>query len=142
VNLLRQGLLPAIAALLLSACVSSSLRGVIFDANGLQKEVYRISTNKGPFIELLDGLAIRRIPLDKISVLMISPKEATSFKGELYYLTEIWLADGNKIQSYVLPDGRRSGAYINVNSVLVAKTPSGSFDIKLKDVKQIKFNRL
>lgn len=132
----------ALGMALLLGCASSNLRGVVFDANGLQKEVYRVTTNKGAFIELLDGLAIRRIPLDKISVIMISPKEATSFKGELYYLTEIWLTDGNKIQSYVLPDGRRSGAYINVNSLLIAKTTSGSFSIKFKDVKQVKFVRL
>ncbi|MFH0921039.1 MAG: hypothetical protein V1913_11840 [Fibrobacterota bacterium] len=127
---------------LLVGCAASNLRGVVFDANGLQKEVSRITTNKGAYIELLDGLAVRRILLSKISVLMISPKEATSFKGELYYLTEIWLTDGNKIQSYVLPDGRRSGAYVNVNSVLTASTSSGPFNIKLKDVKQVKFTRL
>jgi hypothetical protein len=132
------GLLFVFSAFLFSGCVSS-LKAVVYDANGLQKEVYRLTTNKGGYIEILDGLAVRKIRLNKISLLTISPKEATSFNGELYYLTEIWLSDGNKIQSYLLPDGRRSGAYVNINSLLMARTTSGDYSIKFKDIKQVRF---
>jgi len=128
--------------LAISIGCAGSLRAVIFDANGLKKEVYNITTDKGGIIEVLDGLAVRRLNLKKVSVIKISPKETKSYKGELYYLTEIWLTDGNKIQSYVLPDGRRSGSYINVNSSIIAKTDNGTYTIKIKDIRQVKFIRL
>ena len=135
----------ALLSVALFACLlscSGSLRAIVIDSNGLAKEVTHITTDKGQVMEVLDGLAVRAIKLDRISIINISSKETKSHKGSLYFLSEIWMVDGSKIQTYLLPDGRRSGAYINVHSVLKARTPSGTYSIKIKDIKQIKFHHL
>lgn len=134
-----QFILLAVFIFLINSC--SVTKAVVVDLNGLEKEVYSITTDKGEIIEVLDGRAFRRISLDQISVIKISPKQTKSFKGNLYYLTEIWLIDGSKIQSYVLPDGKLTGAYINVHTNIMAKTKNGTFEIPAKEVKQIKFMR-
>jgi len=133
--------LIAVCAALFFAQGCSHTKAVIFDANGLEKEVVDVTTSRGKSIEVLDGLAFRTIPLKRINDLNISSRETKSHDGELYYLAEIWLTDGSKVQTYLLPDGRRSGAYVNVNTLLLAKTPNGAYQIQIKDVKKVQFVR-
>lgn len=118
---------------------SAPIKAIIYDQNGLQKEVSNVHTDQGDYIEVLDGLAFRRIKLANISAIFISPGETLSRDGHLYFQTEMWLADGTKILAYVLPDGKRSSSYININTTLLAKTGTDLFSIKLKDVKEIRF---
>jgi hypothetical protein len=122
----------------LSGC-SAPLHAVIFDLNGLQKEVVGVRTDRGDFIEIMDGLAFRKIRLNKISRLYISPRETMSRDGYLYYQTELWLNDGTKSLAYILPDGKRSSSYVNINTSLLATSSGGPYAIKLKDVKEVHF---
>ncbi len=118
---------------------SAPIKAIVYDLNGLQKEVSGVSTDQGNYIEVLDGLAFRRIKLNNVSAIFISPGETLSFDGHLYYQTEMWLTDGTKILAYVLPDGKRSSSYVNVNTTIIAKSGGDPYVIKLKDVKEIRF---
>jgi hypothetical protein len=124
--------------LLCSGC-AAPIKAVVYDVNGLQKEVTDVMTDQGDFIEVMDGLAFRKIKLRKISAIFISPGETLSRDGHLYYQTEMWLVDGTKILVYILPDGKRSSSYVNVNTAIVAKANGDPYTIKLKDVKEIRF---
>ena len=121
-----------------SGC-AAPIKAVIYDINGLQKEVSGVMTDQGDYIEVMDGLAFRKIKLRKISAIFISPGETLSRDGHLYYQTEMWLVDGTKILVYILPDGKRSSSYVNVNTAIVATANGDPYTIKLKDVKEIRF---
>ncbi len=123
----------------LSACAPHN-RAIVWDSNGLEKEVYNLSSVlNGRQALVKDGLAFRSIKFEDIGVIKIIPDITFHKDGALYYLTEIWMVNGDKIQPYTLENNKQSKSFINVSDEITAETESGEFRIKLKDVKQIKF---
>jgi hypothetical protein len=141
IKLVRQFLLLLllVVATVLSGC-STSLKAVVTDNAGQRREISHVSTDRGSVIEVLDGPAYRKIPLNKIQNLLIRNSATASRDGELYYATEVWLTDSTKVLSYLMPNGQRTEAYVNVTGSVVGKTPAGSFAIPFKDVRQLKIS--
>lgn len=128
-----------VLAMILTSCAPKN-RAIIWDSNGLEKEVYNLTTViNGKKAIVKDGLAFRTINFEDIGVIKIIPDQTSTQDGSLYYLTEIWMVNGDKVQPYKLKNNKESLAFINVSDEIVAETESGIFRIKLKNVKQIKF---
>ena len=142
IKLVRQFLFPLslVAVAVLYGC-STTLRAVVTDNAGQRREISHVTTDRGSVIEVLDGPAFRKIPLKQIQNLLIRNSATASRDGELYYATEIWLTDSTKVLSYLMPNGQRTEAYVNVTASVVGKTPAGTFSIPLKDVRQLKISK-
>ena len=136
-------ILPAILLLALGmAGCKEPVRALVTDVNGLETEVMDLRFASGTTVKAAEGAGFRLIHTGDIGIVKISSEETESIEGELYYLAEIWLVDGSQIIPRITPEGKRIGAYINVNNEVSGATPTGEFSIKLRDVKQIKFLRL
>jgi hypothetical protein len=130
----------AILIILLTAvCWSESLVAIVTDHLGQRREICAVTTNKGNFLEVLDGPAYRKIPIAKVHNMLIRNNATASRDGELYYTAELWLTDSTKILSYLLPNGQRTEAFVNITPMLKGKTAAGSYEIPLKDVRQLRF---
>jgi len=137
----RSVVVIAFMLILLSVGCSGTLKAVVTDYQGQRREVSEITTDRGSIIEVLDGPAYRRIPISKIQNLLVKNNATASREGELYYAAEVWFTDSTKALSYLMPNGQRTEAYINVSSNLIGKTPSGSFSIPMKDVRQVRISK-
>jgi hypothetical protein len=135
-------IIAGLACLALLAGCREETRALVTDVNGLETEIMGLQFASGNTVKACEGQALRLINTQDIGIVKISAEETESIEGELYYLAEIWLVDGSQIIPRITPDGRRIGAYININNEVYGKTPTGDFRIKLGDVKQIKFLRL
>ena len=133
------GILWAAAGCLFLSCSGKGMRALVLDVHGLETEVYQLDFEKGDILQAIEGRANRRIRIEDIGIIKISPEETETFEGELYYLAEIWLVDGSQIIPRITPEGSRIGAFLNVKNTVYGKTPTGDFTIKLRNVKQIKF---
>lgn len=133
-------LLPLLLSFLFPAC-ASPLKGVVSDVNGLHREVGSLSLNKGKYLLVLDGLAERKVPLKKVSIIRLSAAETLTHENRLYYLAEIWLTNGDNIQSYTLPDGRATKAYMNVDCGLKGRIDRAPWSIRMTDVRSVKLER-
>ncbi|MBL8028533.1 MAG: hypothetical protein JNL74_19065 [Fibrobacteres bacterium] len=133
-------LVSVLSSLFLVAC-SAPLRAVITDFQGQRREVVGITTDRGGVIEVLDGPAYRKIPINKIQNLLVKNNGTASRDGELYYSAEVWLTDSTKVLSYLMPNGQRTEAYINVTSNIIGKTDAGTFAIPMKDVRQVRISK-
>ncbi len=114
----------------------------VTDSSGQRRELGAVTTDKGGVIEVLDGPALRHINLKNIQTVLIKNTSTASHNGELYYAAELWLTDSTKILSYLLPNGKRTEAYVNVSRTLIGKTAAGRYEIPFKDVRQIRFSKV
>ena len=117
-----------------------STKAIIIDSGSLQTPVQKLwlvkDKNK---LRIIEGKNNRVVPLKEISWIRISSKEVRNQEGKTYYQTEIELKNGNKIMSYRMKDGQKSGAFVCVDNTVEAKTQSGSVRFKLSDVAKISF---
>ncbi len=119
----------------------SGLSAVLYDANDYPVTVSSLKFDKGDVFKVLDKDVYREIPAEEVGKILIDSKETRSYKGKLYYQTEIYLVNGNIIQSYELEDGRKIGAFVCVENSLSAKTLSGPVRIDLRKINKIEFTK-
>lgn len=138
----RSLLLSAVFGLFLFASCSPKLTAVVTDRSGQHREIANVTTNRGKKLEILDGQAFRAIPLSSIQTLLIAPTPTHSRSGELYYSAELWLTDSSKILSYQLSDGTYTEAFVNITPTLLGRTSGGSYEMPLKDIRQIRIQQV
>lgn len=116
------------------------LKAVVIDSSSLQTPVFYFQLEKNDNrLVFLEGHSHRAVEVKKINWIKISPRDVKNLDGKTYYLSEAELKDGSKIMSYRLKDGRKSQAFVCVDDMIMAKTRSGPYRLKLSDATKITF---
>ena len=130
--------LPVVLALFavavyISGCASNF---VVVDRTGMTFNLNKVKLTKGNKVEILDGEAIRHIPLKKIEKLIIDPSKTHYHDDKLYYHTEVQLLDGVIIKPRKAA-GTVTKSFVSIHNVIIGHTESGQVKIPLEDVNVI-----
>ncbi|MBF0432380.1 MAG: hypothetical protein HQK83_13930 [Fibrobacteria bacterium] len=119
-----------VTTLLLTACSSSF---VIVDRTGMTFQVQDIKLKDGKSIEILDGEAVRYIPIKSISKLVLDPSQTFFKDGKLYYHANILLTDGTQIKPRISSNDTTK-SFVHIQNTILGKDENGDISIPLQDV--------
>jgi len=119
--------------LFLFLLVGCSSRFVIVDESGMTFNLEKTRLAKEKYIEILDGQAVRMVPLKKIRKLVLDPSKTHYKNSKLYYHASIELIDGTKIKPRI-NGSTTTKSFVNIDNIIIGKGPSGSVTIPLQNI--------
>jgi hypothetical protein len=123
--------------LILTSCARAF---VIVDRTGMTFNLDNVQLKENEYLEILDGEALREIPLKLVAKLVLDPSKTFYRDDKLYYHSVIELLDGTKIKP------RKSGnettkSFVNIHNTIIGKGKTGYVQIPLEDINVISQTR-
>jgi len=109
---------------------------VVVDRVGMTFSLSKVKLVNGNNIEILDGEAIRTVPLARILKLILDPSKTHYRDNKLYYHAIVEFVDGTTIKPRKT-EGQITKSFVNIHNSLSGKGSSGSVSIPLEDVNVI-----
>ncbi len=112
----------------LPGLLGCSKKVLVVDNSGLRFYLKNLAMENGEVLEVLDGNAIRKIPLEKISKIVIDPGRTHFENDKLYYSTYIRLTGGSVIEPRVAGVDT-THAYVHLKGTLIGT--EGKTEVKI-----------
>ena len=122
--------LLAAGAIVLTSCAKNF---VVVDRMGMTFNLRKVKLEQGSEIEILDGEAIRKVPLERILKLVLDPSKTFYRDDKLYYHAVVELVDGTIIKPRK-SEGDVTKSFVNIHNKVMGKASSGKVLIPLEDV--------
>ena len=116
--------------------ISCSSKFVIVDESGMTFSLSRTRLKGSNKIEILDGEAVRYIPLSKIQKLVLDPTTTHYKNNKLYYHAQIDLIDGTEIKPRIV-GATTTKSFVNIDNVIIGRASSGTVTIPLQNINVI-----
>lgn len=118
-------------ALVLAGCAAN---GKVTDFNKQTTSVSKLHLPEAGDLNVLDGNAVREIPLKKIKTLRIQSDITTIHNRKLYGRAEIVFSNGDMIGSF---KDRQAKVFVCVDHYLCGEAGDGEYRILLNDVSRL-----
>jgi len=110
-----------------------SSKFVIVDESGMTFNLRKTKLTGDQYIEILDGEAVRLVPLKKILKLVLDPTTTHFRDNKLYYHASIELTDGTEIKPRINGENTTK-SFVNIDNVIAGRGTSGKVTIPLQNI--------
>ncbi|MFC1585040.1 hypothetical protein ACFL5V_05800 [Fibrobacterota bacterium] len=114
---------------------------VVVDRMGMTFNLTRVKLEHGDFVEILDGEAIRIVPLQRIEKIVLDPSKTYYRDDKLYYHAVVELIDGTMIKPRK-SGGKVTKSFVNIHNTVIGQGNSGEILIPLEDVNVLSQSKL
>lgn len=126
-------LLCCLPALLLGGCSSNY---TVVDLSGMTFNLKNVHMTGGDEFEVLDGEALRVIPMKRVAKIVLDPSKTYYRNNQLFYYAYLELLDGTKIKPRQ-SGGETTKSYVNIRNTITGMAPNGYVELPLENVNVI-----
>jgi hypothetical protein len=127
-----RALLGAAVLLSLTAIAGCRTEGYITDQSNIETFVKNLSLCGDTYLTVMNGGAVRTMPLEAVSRIVMNNEETRTIGGRLYYCASLEFRDGSKLDAK-----NKSGTpltYVLVSGSLCGDSQKGRYTIGLNNV--------
>jgi len=120
-------------AIFLLCQTGCSSKFIVVDESGMTFNLRKTRLKGDQYIEILDGEAVRMVPLKKILKLVLDPSTTHYKNNKLYYHASVELVDGTEIKPRISGQ-TTTKSFVNIHNIIVGRGPSGEVTIPLQNI--------
>jgi hypothetical protein len=118
-----------------AALAGCALEGYVTDQSNTETYVKNINLCGDKYITVTSGGAVRSLPLEAISRIVMANEEAKTIDGQLYFCASVEFRDGSKLDAK--NKSNTPLTYVLVSNSLCGDSQKGRYTISLANVSKV-----